>query len=109
MISRLIEEFISEIHSVVLFGSYAKGTAAKQSDIDLLFIISDLRNKNLREAIERESVSYQYSHNIRISPLITNIEEFKKMLKSRELTVGKEVKEYGISLYGHEIFWRIIE
>src|SRR3989344_8091484 len=83
IILKLIERFISEIHSVVLFGSYAKGTATKQSDIDLLFIISDLKNKNLREAIERESVSYQYSHNIRISPLITNIEEFKKMLKSR--------------------------
>lgn len=109
LISKLTERFISEIHSVVLFGSYAKGKAARQSDIDLLFIISDLRNKKLREAIERESANYQYSHNIKISPLITNIEEFKKMLKSKELTVGKEVKEYGISLYGHEVFWRIIE
>lgn len=108
LISKLTEKFMSEIHSIVLFGSYAKGTAAKQSDIDLLFIVSDLKDKNLREAIERESASYQYSHNIKISPLITDIEEFKKMLKSKELNVGKEVKEYGISLYGHEIFWRVV-
>src|SRR3989344_3246853 len=62
-----------------------------------------------KEEIERENYSYQYSHNIKISPLIADIEEFKKMLKSRELNIGKEVKESGISLYGHEIFWRIVE
>ena len=106
-ISKLAEKFISEIRSIVLFGSYAKGTAKRRSDIDLLFIVSDLKDKSLRDSIERESASYQYSHNIKISPLITDIEEFKKMLKSKELNVGKEVKESGISLYGHEFFWRI--
>ena len=109
LVLKLTEKFMSDIHSIVLFGSYAKGTMAKQSDIDLLFIVSDLKDKHLRELIERESASYQYSHNIKISPIITNVEEFKKMLKSRELNVGKEAKEYGISLYGHEFFWRIIE
>ena len=102
------EKFISEIHSVVLFGSYAKGKATKQSDIDLLFIVSNIKDKGLRDAIERESANYQYSYNIKVSPLITDIGEFRKMLKAKELNVGKETKECGISLYGHEIFWRII-
>lgn len=108
LISKLTEKFISEIHSIVLFGSYAKGTAAKQSDIDLLFIVNDLKNKFLRESIERECASYQYSHNLKVSPLITDIEELKRMLKAKELNVGKETREHGISLYGHEMFWRII-
>ena len=108
LISKLAEKYISELLSVVLFGSYAKGTANKQSDIDLMFIVSDFKDKNLRESIERECASLQYSHNIKISPLITNIEEFKKMLKSKDLNVGKEIKEFGISLYGHELFWRVI-
>jgi len=109
LITKLTETHISEIHSVILFGSYAKGKATKQSDIDLLFIVSNMCDKKIREAIERESASCQYSHNIKISPLITDIEEFKKMLKSTKLNAGKEIKEHGISLYGHEIFWRIIE
>ena len=108
LISKLTEMFISEIQSIILFGSYAKGTATKQSDIDLLFIISDIKDKNLRESIERESASYQYSYNLKVSPLITNIEEFKRTLKDKKLNVGKETREYGVSLYGHEIFWRII-
>jgi len=87
---------------------FKKGTATKQSDIDLLFIVNDLKNKKLRESIERESASHQYSHNIKVSPLITDIQELKKMLKAKELNVGKEVKEFGVSLYGHEMFWRVI-
>lgn len=108
LISKLTKEFISDIHSIVLFGSHAKKTATKTSDIDLLFIVTDLKNKPLRENIERESTSYQYSHNLIVSPLITDINEFKKMLKTGELNVGREAREYGISLYGSEIFWRLL-
>ena len=109
LIPKLTEKYPFEILTIVLFGSYAKDNANKQSDIDLLFIVNNIKDKSLRELIERESASYQYSHNIKISPLITNIEEFKKMLREKELNVGKEVKEFGVSLYGHEIFWRILK
>lgn len=108
LISKLTKEFISDIHSIVLFGSHAKGAAVKSSDVDLLFIVTDLKNKSLRENIERESASYQNSYNIKVSPLITDIGEFKKMLKVEELNVGKETRDYGISLYGSEMFWRLL-
>jgi len=108
LVSKLTNIHTSEIHSIILFGSYSKGTATKKSDIDLLFIVTDLKNRQLRENIDRESASYQYSHRIKISPLITDISEFKIMLKSEELNVGKEVREYGISLYGSEMFWRLV-
>ena len=106
LIAKLSESLASEVHAIVLFGSYAKGTANKSSDIDVLFIISDMKDKSVREKIERECASYEYSHSIKISPLITDITEFRKMLKATELNVGKETREYGIPLYGSEIFWR---
>lgn len=53
LISRLTGDFVSKVHSIVLFGSYAKKNTAKTSDIDLLFIVSNLKDKDLREAIER--------------------------------------------------------
>jgi len=84
-----------------LFGSYARGTATKQSDIDLLFIVSDIKDKNLRESIERESASYQYSHNVKISPLITDIGEFKKMLKAKELNVLSD--KFGTPCYTYDL------
>ena len=108
LILKLTEKFISEMHSIVLFGSYAKGTETKKSDIDLLFIVTDIKNKSLREGIGRESASYEYSHNVKVSPLITDIAEFRKMLSAKELNIGKEAREYGISLYGSEMFWRLV-
>ena len=108
IIPKITNQITAWLHSIVLFGSYAKGTATKSSDVDLLFIISDIKDKAVREKIERECASYQHSHNVKISPLIADIEELKKMLKSKEVNVGKEAKDYGIALYGSEKFWRLI-
>lgn len=108
IIPKITNQIIASLHSIVLFGSHAKGTATKSSDVDLLFIVGDIKDKKIRERIERECASYQHSHNVKISPLITDIDEFKKMLKSKEMNVGKETKEYGIALYGSEQFWRLI-
>jgi predicted nucleotidyltransferase len=106
--SKITKKFTADIHSITLFGSYAKGTATKDSDVDLLFMISNIKDKAVRNGIERESSGYQYSHNLRISILITDIEEFKKMLKAEGMNVGKETRAYGIPLYGSEQFWRIL-
>jgi len=108
LILKLTEKYIAEMQSIVLFGSYAKNTQKKDSDIDILFIINDLKDKQLREDIERECSSFEYSRNIKISPLITDIIEFKKMLAVKKLNVGKEAREYGVSFYGSEKFWRIL-
>jgi len=108
IIPKITNQITASLHSVVLFGSHAKGTASKSSDVDLLFIVSSIKDKTVRERIERECASYQHSHNVKISPLITDIEEFKKMLKSKKMNVGTETKEYGITLYGSEQFWRLI-
>ena len=108
LIQKLTEKHISEIQSIVLFGSYAKGKSIKDSDIDILFIVSDIKNKAIRGDIERESASFEYSHNAKISPILTDAMEFRKMLKVEGLNVGKEVREYGIALYGFEQFWRIM-
>ncbi len=108
LVSKLTKKFTSEMHSIILFGSYAKGRETKSSDIDILFIVADMSNKKLRAEIERECAGFQYSHNLKVSPLITDTEEFKKMLGEEVLNVGKEVREYGIPLYGFEQFWRLI-
>lgn len=52
----LLQMLVERIHpeKVVLFGSYANGTATPESDIDLLVILeSDLRRDRRQEAISR--------------------------------------------------------
>ena len=109
-ISILIDDLLGRISNpfftVVLFGSYAKGTYDKQSDLDLLFIMPD-------GSFENELSSSIASVN-RISPLgiheiIITYGEFISMLKEKNLNVAKEVLESHLIFYGSEAFYKMLE
>ncbi len=55
LIKYIIDKVVSEIHpdKIILFGSYARGTATKDSDLDL-FIIKDgkVENREIRRKID---------------------------------------------------------
>jgi len=58
-INRIIESFKKELEKyhirterIILYGSYAKGYAREDSDIDLIVVSSDFKNMNLRERLE---------------------------------------------------------
>ena len=106
LIPKIESHLLTEIRSIILFGSYARGGATKSSDVDLLFIIDNISNKALRQEIERECAGVMYSNNIKVSPAFADIAEFRKMLASRELNIGKEAKDYGLPVFGLELFGR---
>ena len=58
-IKRIIEKYKEELkilginaEKIILYGSYAKGNARQDSDIDLIIISEDFKNLNLRERLE---------------------------------------------------------
>ncbi len=108
LVHTLVEQNISDVHSIILFGSHVKGKPVKESDVDIFFIITSLDNKKLKSNIENLCSTFQYSHNLKINPIISDVEELLKMLKSKSLTVGKEIRKYGLALYGSTKFWEIM-
>ncbi len=87
---------------VLLFGSYAKGTQNKNSDVDIC-IISD--NKEITRNIEM---------NLRLLPINLHIidftiEEFSSMLNSKRESVATEIVKNNIILSGIENYYRLIE
>ena len=82
----------------LLFGSHAKGTANKHSDIDLLTIGAEKEIKAtlslLPEKIHLTQVTY---------------EEFIHMAKSKEFTVVSEVIKNNIPLIGIEEYYRLLK
>jgi len=86
---------------LLLFGSQAKGTANKHSDIDLLLIANE----------EVAKIVHTKTRLIPIDFHLTTIsyEEFVSMLKSKEFTVVSEAIKKNIILYGIEDYYRIIE
>ena len=92
---------ISKQFILLLFGSHAKGTATKTSDIDLLLISNSEDAKKIEEKLEILPLK------IHLTPI--TYESFTDMLKTKEQTVVSEALKKNIILYGIEDYYRIIQ
>lgn len=92
--------------SIVLFGSLAKGTDFKKSDIDLFVLIPS--KKKYDESIEMECVALSKGYGIEINPIISEPANLLTMLREREQNVGKEILKNKIILFGAEKFWELV-
>ncbi len=92
------------IYIMILFGSYAKGTATKKSDIDLLFVV---QNKADIEKIKKKVRSVLSSTNIGIEFDVITTEWLIKMFEEKN-TVGREVLEGAIILHGSEQYYTLV-
>ena len=110
----VIEKLLSELPkktdfnllSVVLFGSLAKGTDFKKSDIDLFILIPS--KKKYDEIIDMECVALSKGFGVEINPLVSEPTSFLTMLKDKEHNVAKDILKNKIILFGAEKFWELI-
>ncbi|MBS3143853.1 nucleotidyltransferase domain-containing protein [Candidatus Woesearchaeota archaeon] len=85
-----LKENVSNVSSIVLFGSMAKGEDDKDSDVDLL-IIGKEKHLNLIKIEEKIKK--------RITPHIISWSEWNKKA-TEDIAFYHEVVNYGINLYG---------
>jgi predicted nucleotidyltransferase len=102
----ILEDFVELMKSqlknrviVVLFGSYAKGTATKESDIDILLIS---KGKIDVEKITREIYA---KYGKEITPIVMTPNDFKKQM---EKALIKEIIKDHYILYGVENFINLV-
>lgn len=77
-----------KIGLAILFGSYAKGTATKESDMDVFIETTDKRLKQEAELLNSR-LSVKIGEYDRSSPLIREIEKNHVMIKGAELYYEK--------------------
>ncbi len=85
----------------LIFGSYAKGTYSKNSDIDLMVIGEKNREKEIERIISLLPLDIHY--------LFFTYEEFLTMERSREFNVVLEAIKRNIILTGIEDYYRLME
>ena len=95
VIKELPEE---ELDFCAVFGSYAKGTERKESDIDLLCITSN------KEKIETALASIKRRYNIVFHSIIIPKTEFAK-IKKENLEFWHDLITYEIIFKGYELFY----
>ena len=86
---------------ILLFGSYAKGTENKHSDIDLLLISDEEHFKKVQEIISI------FPQDIHLTPV--TYESFMRMTRSKEFTVVSEAIKKNVILIGIEEYYRLLK
>lgn len=106
-ITNALQEIIistkNPFYTLLVFGSYAKGTATSKSDLDLLFVVSD---KNIEHQINAAVKKSATLNNLQINHIILAIEEFKSALK--EPSVATEAHKKHFIIHGGELFYEMI-
>lgn len=90
-IKKILEEFLKDkpVHQVILFGSYAKQKATKESDVDLIIDTnSELKGFALLKLICQIEEKLQ-----------KNIDGFEKYEIIENSLIDKEIKETGVVVY----------
>jgi len=86
---------------VLIFGSYVKKTNTKKSDLDIC-IIYDNKERINKFISKLELLPFKLEiHDF-------TIDEFEKMLKTKEDNIGKEIVKNNIILYGLENYYNLI-
>lgn len=89
--------YTGEIDSVYLYGSFSRGTANAQSDIDMI-IISDSYS-GISQYLRRRLFLFQYGQdaNIKLDPVCMTKKEFEKYCRSEAYRQEKLVQLYEVT------------
>ncbi len=93
----------TSLYVLLLFGSYARKTHSKHSDIDLFFIAPDSDKE-----FEKKVLDIAHLIPLRLHLNVFTESEFIAMKKSKENTVGSEVIKNNIILYGLEAYYELL-
>ena len=106
-ISNAITEFLNELKEkpliALIFGSYAKGNFTKESDIDLLLVFQEIKQKD----IENTAKMISTRTNTKISPVYVNYGEFEKNFLNKEHEFSNEIRNNIIIITGIEQYYAI--
>jgi len=89
-IQRIKTNYSSKVEKIIVFGSYARGEAGEESDIDVL-VVGDI---GLKELID-EAVPILLKYGVLVSPHDITLERFK-FLKSEGTSFIRNVEREGV-------------
>ncbi len=93
----------SKCYTLLIFGSYAKKTQTKNSDIDLMFIVPDGKEELFEKDVYRAAKSLP----LPIHHLVFSEKQFLEMADAKKSNVGQEALKNNIILYGIETYYEM--
>jgi len=104
---RVLDKLGKRIYSIIVYGSVARGTATKDSDIDILVIGKDRKDW---ETVSRIAYEIDFENGFRtfITTIFLTEDEFKHRLKVGDPFLHNVLKE-GVVLYDSGLYERVRE
>ena len=93
--------FGGKLENVILYGSYARGDADDESDIDVMALISGVSRENLRlydQAVSRalSRIEQKWDYDVLLSLILEDVPTFEKY--ADDMAFFRNVKREGISV-----------
>lgn len=104
LIDEIKEKLNNTIYILILFGSYAKGTATKRSDIDLLLVV---QNEAEIEPLERKIKSVLSNTNFEVDFEVITVSWLLKMFDEKN-SIGREALDSSVILHGAEQYYHLV-
>lgn len=104
MVNEFKKKLTSKCYLLLIFGSYAKKTQTKNSDIDLIFIVPH----GTEESFEKDVNRIARLLPLPIHYLVFSEKQFLEMMDAKQSNVGQEALRNNIILYGIETFYEMI-
>jgi len=106
-ITNAITQFLDELEEkpliALIFGSYAKGNFTKDSDIDILLVFQEIKQKDIENTAKKISMRT----NTKISPVYARYNEFEKNFLNKEHEFSNEIRDNIIIIIGLEPYYAL--
>jgi predicted nucleotidyltransferase len=105
LISDIVSKSELPYFTLAVFGSYARGTMTKRSDLDILLVIPD---KKFEDTLGTAIKSARALSNVPVHDVVVTYAEFASMLRETKINVAKELLEAKYIAYGAEAFYTLL-
>jgi predicted nucleotidyltransferase len=91
---RLAARFGSRLRFVLLFGSWARGEAREDSDVDVAVVVEELTRDEWRDAVG-DAAEVEFAMQTTLSPFVVSGEHFDLLVR-RERRIASDILQEGI-------------
>jgi len=101
LLYKRLYEFLNGVNPegpAVIFGSFAKGTQTKNSDVDIICVTN---KKNIQNIVQ----TFKTKYNLKIQPVVVKFSDFKNIKKDNPV-FWADLMEFGIILDGLDLFFK---
>jgi len=108
--TKRVSDFASEVQSIILFGSVARGETTSRSDIDVLVIAPNSEEERFNElmnAVDRLAAEVSGRYPEKLVPIVMMTKDFEKSMRDKKRFAADVLKD-GIVLFGQERYYHML-